>query len=311
MSTSKKTPVDKHALAENPETSRARLATLSRNAYAPIRQAVAQNPNTSSKTLTELADDRDTRVFVGVSAGGNDTERDKIENAALMNPNIPVEVLSRVAREAPVLGVFHRLDAVAQNPNTPADALAHLWSAASSGYAFESSGLHIHLLESLAGNPSNTPEQLMLMAEEHKDHRNIMGSLAQNPASPADALRFIMANMPPAEAPKHEHDIASFRQRTDAAVYVARNEGIPQEIVEELLSHPNEQARVWLARNEGMSAETLDMLADDAYPPVRADVALNPNTEIRTLTKLAVDTFRPASRRATRRLEAMSTAEAA
>ncbi|MGW9550617.1 hypothetical protein ACWG8W_06130 [Citricoccus zhacaiensis] len=300
--------IDKRALAENPETTQARLATLSRNKDCTIRLAVAQNPSTSPKTLTELTDDHETRVFVGVSAGGNDMERDKIESAALLNPNIPVEVLSRVAREAPTLGVFHRLDAVAQNPNTPAAALTHLWAAASSGYAFESSGLHVALLESLAGNPSNTPEQLAVKAVEHKDHRNIMGPLAENPSTPAGALRFIMASMPPATVPKHEDAIAWFRQRTDAVVYVARNKGLPQEIVEEVLSHPNHHARVCLARNEGLSAETLDRLADDALPPIRTEVALNPNTGIHTLTKLASDTHERTAKRARKRLEAMSAA---
>lgn len=72
---------------------------------------------------------------------------------------------------------------------------------------------------------------------------------------------------------------------------LARNEGCPPDILEELGMHESRSIRQEVASNPGASLELLSRLANDENETVRCRVAYNPHTAAKILRKLSEDAY--------------------
>ena len=89
----------------------------------------------------------------------------------------------------------------------------------------------------------------------------------------------------------------------DAAVWVAANRTIPDEIVRHLASHARIQVRTAVASNPEMSDEVLIALAHDKSDLVRMRVACNAQTSRAVLADLVADPCVVVSKHAQARLQ--------
>lgn len=92
-------------------------------------------------------------------------------------------------------------------------------------------------------------------------------------------------------------------QFPDAAVWVAANRTIPEEIVRHLSAHPRIQVRTAVASNPEMSDEVLIALAHDKSDLVRMRVACNAQTSRAVLADLVADPCVVVSKHAQARLQ--------
>lgn len=175
--------------------------------------------------------------------------------AALRNPNIAAETLTRVAA-----GRHPRLrEIVAELPLAPTEVLKCL---ADDDYE------DVRL--AAASNPRACCHTLEKLARDLS--MRVRARTALHPLISADALSWLT---------------------TDPVAYVracvAANPGAPIASLIRLSSDPEQETRVRVAEHAQTPASTLDQLANDQLAEVRKAVAINTNTALNTLKRLAYD----------------------
>lgn len=151
------------------------------------------------------------------------------------------------------------LEAVAENPSTPAAVLEALANDDDKDVRM-----------GVAMNP-NTPTATLEMLSKDESWEVRMGA-AGNPNTPATALEALA---------KDGYE--------DVRWKVAENQNTPTTALETLAKDQYPDVRMAVAFNENTSTATLEMLSKDKSWEVRMEVARNPNTSVATLKLLAQD----------------------
>lgn len=198
--------------AENPATSKERLADLAESSRAIVRSSVARNPNTSGDTLRRLGNDRDYVVRSGVAE----------------NPNAPADVLLKLSSDPEE---FVR-EQVGSNIHTSGEALCQLatdknCNVRCSVVANPKTPDHVlqklagdespNVRENVAGNPRTTGDLLQKLSEDHVSYVRI--KVAQNPHTPPTVLKKLADD-----------------EDTDVRRAVAENPSTPTEVLKKIES---------------------------------------------------------------------------
>ncbi|MGV0106635.1 hypothetical protein NSTCB13_05463 [Nostoc sp. DSM 114160] len=186
-------------------------------------------------------------------------------------------------------------DRVAENPNTPPEALRKLASKQEAGEP------RIFL-----GRNLNTPSDVLESLSKDRD-KKVRISVAENPNTPLTILQYL-AN----DTERNVAEAATRAIREQQGEYTAeavrKNPKTPPHVLEKLAQkdpqtvcqHPNtpselflefskslnSQVREWVAKNPNAPVNILEQLADDDSSTVRQEVARNPNTPLSLLFKL-------------------------
>ena len=236
-------------VASNPNTSQQVLAELAAKPAA-IRRRVAANPSTPPEVLARLGVDH----------------TQSVSDAALSNPNIPVQLLDRLGRRS----------------------LERLAGGKDPAYTSEST------CRAIAVNPS-CPPALMLMFVE-SPHPAARGAVARNPVLPTRLVRQLasdpegVARWGAAANPNCPRELlASLADDpdTDLRVAVAGNPSTPPEVITRLMQTSGEPWVVTaIAANPSTPPEILASVSGHGDQIVRLNVANNLSTPAEVLERL-------------------------
>jgi hypothetical protein len=266
--------IEQQAIADDPETPRCLLESLSCSEHFEIRLAVAVNPSTPSEILTQLAQE----------------QQDWIQQAIAENPNTPPEVLTQLATDSEQSVAV--LEAIALHPETPLPILEHL---VSSKYPRVTQAAIQNLYwatnldpqwktlyhNRLASNSPDLPSHLSQKLENMAVHRDpeIRIKLATHPKTPPQILSQL------AHDPDIEVRLALVNNpRTPVTIF---GEFIYPEGAEQ--SSKGDRIQMEIARNTNTPSRLLRRLATHSDPRIRQEVAANPHTPPQCLVDLAQD----------------------
>ncbi|MDQ2737928.1 MAG: hypothetical protein M3Y35_04735 [Actinomycetota bacterium] len=293
------------------------LDRLSRSDLVAVRRYVAANPNADSAVLFRLAQDDDEQTQLAAVSHPNATwqalvfaeqsDSYQVRHAVARHPAATPNTLINLARdgsEAVRSAVAsHRTTpsailrqmatgersqlvqlSVAQNPNSPPDALEHL--SRGNGY----------VMTAVGRNPSTPVSVLERLSSDTSTGNSARAGVAENPSTPVQILHRLGSDEDSwvrEHAAKNEalpHDTATAlasdrEQRVRRSL--AANNNVDPGIVAELSTDRDGFVRATAAKNVKMPAERLKQLASDSFHAVRAGVAQNPSTPMALLKQLA------------------------
>lgn len=232
-------------IAINPNIPMHRKVELawSKSPSEKVCRAFAYDPSTPASIL---------QLIIDRSYGGR--------FVALSNPNMPVSILERWARNKDA----EIASAIARNPSTPNKIRKQL---------AKNSDPRVQKAVSIgfAGNPF-TPADVLESLAQNQD-LEVRSTVASNPSTPASVLELLAA------------------QQMDIIYYMlAKNPSTPNNLLEKLAEHSLKAIRTIVATNLNTPTSSLEQLAGDVCKEVRLAVAQNPQLPVSSLEKLAGDT---------------------
>ena len=209
------------------------------------------------------------------------------------NPKSSQESLLLMAtQDAPILHVH-----VAQNPNTPLEALDHLGRNSRSAHVLNILARHhdVHVRQRVAENRNTSLRDLMLLVDdENNDVQH--AALAKLITCPEDDVRVKMATR------QLPHNLAVHLTKDPSPSVretLVRNQGIAPEILRDMADEDDNErvllalftirdpgVQVRLARNRALPREAAEMLASEGSPEVQRILAENPRTSLGVVHRL-------------------------
>lgn len=229
--------------ASDPATTPATLRSLAGSEHPEVLAAVAVHPNVDADMLERI--------------GCSRLLAEEISAMAALNLRASGDVLVRLAHVPSDI----MSEAVACNPNAPAEALVYLARRSSK-------------VGAVVCHP-NTPVELLwelLRAPENLEDVDVPFNMTYRQNLPADLLT----------------ELLSHRSRFVRAGAVRRSD-VPVDVLEPMAADRAQDVRRGVALRTGVSAAVLGVLANDAKVPVRAAAAANPGTPNSMLRSLAAD----------------------
>lgn len=305
------------ALAKNPKNEKVALNRMNQISDSYIVESARLHINLAGE-LTEASDQKIKEVIqAAISSDGNVFAYDLVVPAQIcFIPEFIVECWVREpmyehylcrniayspATSASILKHLanhtdgYTRDGVAQNPNTPTEALRKLASKQEAGEP------RIFLARNL-----NTPSDVFESLSKDRD-KKVRISVAENPNTPLTVLQYLANDTERnvAEAATRaigeqqgEYTAEAVRKNPKTLPHVleklaekdpqtvCQHPNTPSELLLEFSKSLNSQVREWVAKNPNAPVNILEQLADDDSSTVRQEVARNPNTPLSLLFKL-------------------------
>ncbi|NEO84251.1 MAG: hypothetical protein F6J87_08355 [Spirulina sp. SIO3F2] len=293
-------PSVRYRVAQHPNTSVDTLELLTAEDDIPTLRAIAEHPKTPSTVLATLAQNPDFTIRLNVARHANTTPEilGQMVETDQVAQNLPSSRIKDGLKSAIWGDHLDVLITIARQPKMPLTAMERLArrefiSPAPDPQAVLSPRTPDDVVQSLASNPSLTPELLAILIQDPClevrlaiiRHPNLNQALRQRLAQDPHP------NVREAIATSHQIPAATLAVlSTDPALTVrqklATHSQLPLELTQRLAADPEMTVRSAIAANPTMPATVLEQLAEDEKIEVRRAVAGNPQTPISIRTRL-------------------------